>query len=306
MTWLRSIAARFLLPFWFVLWSSWYLLALTRSGTWNFDAHIYYRAATAFVSGGDPWAAGVVLEGSSSVYHFAGLPPTLILYAPFTILPEEVFAFGLLGASCWAAVFIIRRLSLRWWWLLFPPLVIGVGSANPGVILLALLLLRHPVAEAAAAGLKVYAVLPLVANRRWAGLMVAVVAWGLSLALFPSVWIAYFAQGGAVVGRLVQEANGGTGATAVLGLIPLTLLAILLIAWLDRESAGWLVVPALWPAGQFHYSVMALPVIRLLPAALFAVPIYGMPAVAVVLHAWLLLWERAGNHRHLDAGPVEL
>lgn len=293
MMWLRSVAARFLLPIWFSTWSIWYFLVLARSGTWNFDAHIYYRAAAAWLDGGDPWAVGVALETTGRVYHFAGLPPTLFLYAPFTVLPEDAFAIALLVASAVAAIYIVRRLALAWWWLLFPPLVIGVGSANPGVILLALLLLGGPVAEAAAAGLKVYAVVPMLAQRRWRGLVLMAYAGTLSLALFPDTWAQYLSQAGDISTRLVVEADGGVGATAFWWLAPPTVAAVLVIAWLDRKAAGWLAVPALWSSAQFHYSVMALPVIRFLPAALFAVPIYGMPAAAVILHAWLLLWERS-------------
>jgi hypothetical protein len=294
--WLRSVGERYLLPLWFTIWSLRYASVLTMLGTWNFDAHIYYRGAQAWLAGGSAWAA-YATAANGREYHFAGLPPTLLLYAPFTVLPEEVFAWGFFVASAVAAVFVVRRLRLAWWWLLFPPLVVGVGSANPGVILLAVLLWGHPLGEAVAAGLKVYAVVPLIARWRWRGLAVGILALVLSVFMFAGLWGAYLGHAGTIAARLVAEADGGVGATAYAWLVPVTLVAVGVIAWLDLPAAGWLAVPALWPSAQFHYAVMALPVISPLTAVLFAVPIAGMPAVAVVLYAWAILWKRVRGTR---------
>jgi hypothetical protein len=242
------------------------------------------------------------------MYHFAAPPPALVLYAPFTIVPEAFFANGMIVASIAAAVCIVRRLRLAWWWLLFPPLLLGVGSANPGIILLALLLWGHPVAEAVAAGLKVYAVVPMFTERRWRGLAVSLIAAAITVIAFSSLWAAYVEQSPAITRRLVVELKGGEGATAYWWLVPPTVVAVAFIAWRDLRAAGWLVVPALWPSGQFHYAVMALPVIRLLPAAAFAMPVKGMPAVAVILHAWLLLRDdviaRRRNRDRVDQGQA--
>ena len=212
-----------------------------------------------------------------------------------------------MAVSAVAAVYIIRRLELPWWWLAFPPLVLGVGSANPGVVLLALLLWGHPVAEAIACGLKVYAVVPLVARKRVAGLAASAFVFGITVILAPGL-VAYLNQGQEVTGRLVTEALGGAGASAFLWLIPLTVLAIIVIARYDLPAAGWLAVPALWPAGQFHYAVMALPVVRLWPAALMAMPVPGFLAVAVILQAWLIVRGRSQpaepSNARAVAGPA--
>ena len=105
-----------------------------------------------------------------STYHFAGLPPAVLAFVPTAWLPESVVAIVSAGVSFAAGAWIIGRLGLAWWWLLFPPLVMGALSANPGVVLLALLLSRWPPAEGLAGALKVYAILPMLAERRWRGL----------------------------------------------------------------------------------------------------------------------------------------
>jgi hypothetical protein len=300
--WLSRVAGRYVLPVWFAIWSTVYVVGFTRDGTWAFDARIYYRAASLWVSGGDPWSASASTT-QGGVYHFAGLPPTVLAYAPFTILPEDVFAIGMSVTSWFAAIFLVRRLRLAWWWLLFPPLVLGVGSANPGVLLVALLVWGNPLAEAVAAALKVYAVVPMVGNLRWRGLAAAALFAVLSGVFFPGLWRAYGEQGASVAGRLIGEAGGGAGATAYWWLIPPTVAAVAIIAWRNRSAAGWLAVPGVWPSGQFHYAVTALPVMRLWPAALFAMPVYGMPAVAVILHAWLMIRDDVRRDQRLEADP---
>lgn len=276
---------RWLVPVWFAAFSLYHLGWISQSGSLGLDARIYHRAAAAWLAGGDPWAASVTISAGLT-FHFAGLPPSVLAFAPTAWLPEAVVAVAWIVGSFAAGAWIIRRLGLEWWWLLFPPLVMGALSANPGVVLLALLLTRWPPAEGLAAALKVYAIVPILAERHWRGLA----AFGLlCLAALP-LWLAWDPVG--VTGRLVQEAGGGSGATAYWWLIPPTALALLVIARFDLRAAAYLAIPALWPSAQYHYAVMALPVIAMWPAILFAVPAPGMPAAAVLLHAWLLLRNR--------------
>jgi hypothetical protein len=108
------------------------------------DAHIYYRGSAAWLAGGNPWEAlGYIIMGQP--LHYAALPTTVVLLAPFALLPEEVFVVGFIAASALAAAYIVRKLELPWYFLAFPPLFQGVQSGNPNVILFALLLCGRPV-----------------------------------------------------------------------------------------------------------------------------------------------------------------
>jgi hypothetical protein len=227
--------------------------------------------------------------------HFAGLPPTVLAFAPATLLSEDVFV-ALFTAVCFGAgAFVVRRLRLAWWWVLFPPFIHGASSGNPGIVVVALLLVPGTVGSALAPALKVFAVLPLAGERRIRPIVVFVIASGISALFFPNLWAGWVVNSLDLSRRLVTEANGGIGATANPLLIPPTVAALALIARLDLRAAGWLVAPAIWPSAQYHYAVNALPVITIPTAILFSVPIPGLPAIAVVLYALLLARERFGN-----------
>lgn len=295
--WLNSIAARYLLPAWFALFAAYHVVHITQTGAAGLDARIYHRAAVAWLAGGDPWAASVTISAGPT-YHFAGLPPTVLVFAPFAWLPEAIIQWGWVAGSIAAGAWIIRRLEVPWWWLLFPPLVMGAWSGNPGVVLLALLLSRWPPAQGLAAALKVYALLPMLAERRWRGLAVFA---GLCLVSLP-LWLTWDPFG--TTGRLISEAAGGFGATAYWWLIPPTLLALALIARVDLRAATYLAIPALWPSAQYHYAVMALPFIGPLEAFLFAVPMPGIAAAGVVAHAWLRLRAQKDSREAEDGASL--
>ena len=61
-----------------------------------------------------------------------------------------------------AAIWTLRRLRFPLWWLLFPPIAEALCSANPQLVVLALLVTNRRWASAVATGLKVYAFIPLV------------------------------------------------------------------------------------------------------------------------------------------------
>jgi hypothetical protein len=293
--WLNAVAARHLLPVWFALFALWFFWVIVGTGVGGIDARIYHRGVVAWVEGADPWAAGYVLPNGEPA-HFAGLPLTLIVLGWAALIPEDAFVVGMFGLCIAASVWVVYRLRLPWWWVLFPPLVHGTVSANPGVIVVALLLLPGNW-SVVATGLKVYAVLPMLGEARWRQLAALAVFIGITLIAFSDLWLEWLTRAPALSTRLAREANGGTGATADLLLYPPTLFAIAVLLVFDRKAAGWLVVPSLWPSAQFHYGVMALPVIRLLPAVLLSVPMHGLPAVAVMLHAWLTVRDVAARRR---------
>ena len=74
------------------------------------DAQIYYRGVVAWLAGGNPWDAAVVVNGFA--YHYAGSPATTVVMAPVALLPEDVFTAAWLILTWAAAVWILRRVHL--------------------------------------------------------------------------------------------------------------------------------------------------------------------------------------------------
>jgi hypothetical protein len=265
------------------------------------DAQIYYRGSAAWLAGGNPWEA--LGHFGRWPAHYSALPTTVVLLAPFTLLPEQVFVVGIIAASAVAAVYIVRKLQLPWYFLAFPPLFQGVQSGNPNVILFALLLSGRPVLEAVAPLLKVYAGIPLVLLGHRRSVVLAIVFGAVTLLALP-LWITYLGHFADYSSRLVVEAGGGYSATQFgPAAIAATLVSLLVLWRLDRVAAAWLTVPALWPATQFHYSIFAMPLMRsrLWLAALLAFPIPGLPALVPVtlVVEWLLRqgWARRSSVR---------
>ena len=123
---------------WFAYWVRDSCWSIPTDGRLGIDGRIYYRAAQAWLDGHDPWLAGVPVSGFR--FDFAGPPPTVLAFAPFAMLPEDVFTALWLSITVAAAVYTIRRVKRPMWWLLFPPLVQGVLVGNPQVLCLAVLL----------------------------------------------------------------------------------------------------------------------------------------------------------------------
>lgn len=256
------------------------------------DAAIYYRAATAYARGLSPWDALVVSPGGHE-YHFAALPPTVLVMLPFTAMNERAFVWLWLALSVGSAFWIVRRLKLQWWWVMFPPLIEGVYVANPQIVLLALLLAGWSLLAALAPMLKIYAVVPLVGERRYGALLLTLGLLAASVLVAPGLWSEYVARNGEISGRIIEEAEGGYSA---FGSPEFTLLitaaaGIALLAAVDLSAAGWLAAPAVFPAAQFHLSTMAMPVLARVPNTLLilalAFPARGLSGAAIGLYgAW--------------------
>jgi hypothetical protein len=120
------------------------------SGGLGGDALIYYRAAVMWAAGGNPWDAYIVATDGIGRLHFYAFPPTVVLLQPFTLLPESWVPLTGIALQGAAAIFVVHRLALPWWWLIFPPIVTGVFAGNPSLIMLALLLMSHPALKAIA------------------------------------------------------------------------------------------------------------------------------------------------------------
>jgi len=257
------------------------------------DIRIYYRAVQEWLAGGNPWSANVVLtlQNHHASLSYAGSPATLVVLAPSALLSEDQFIAVWLGLSALSAVAIVRWLHLPLWWIFFPPTVEALYSGNPQIVVLMLLLAgagrAGVVADAIAAALKVYAVVPMLVERR---LWRVVIALGFTLAtvaIAPSLWIDYLNRFTEISARLARESSGGYSAFYHPVFIIPTVTAIVLLWRRDRRAAGWLLVPALWPSTEFHYSTFAQPVMAPILAVLLAVPAHRIVPVAIIIYvAW--------------------
>ena len=247
------------------------------------DAQIYYRGVVAWLAGGNPWDAAVVVNGFA--YHYAGSPATTVVMAPVALLPEDVFTAAWLILTWAAAIWILRRVHLPIWWLLFPPISEGLFSGNPQVIVLALILTDRSWLAAIGTALKVYAFVPLAGEGRWRTIGVALAVNAATVVIAPGLWLRYVGLFGTISGRLAYESNQGFSAFYFPALLAVTVVALGLLALRDRRTAGWLAVPALWPSSQLHYSMMALPVMSPLLAFFLAIPVFRLPPEIIIVEA---------------------
>lgn len=260
-----------LLAAWFA-WQTWERITffLERDFPLGIDATIYHRGVVAWLQGTSPWDAAVVVGGWA--YHYVGTPVTTVLMAPAALLSEELFTMAWLGLTWLAAIWTLRRLRFPLWWLLFPPIAEALFSGNPQLVVLALLVVNGPLASALATALKVYAFVPLFGEGRWRQIGVAVAFNAATFLIAPGLWLDYFRLLGFLSSRLEYESTRGDSAFYFPMLLAFTAAALALLALRHRRAAGWLAVPAVWPASQFHYSTMALPVMSPLLAVLLAIP----------------------------------
>jgi hypothetical protein len=267
---LRAALARIGLPAWFIAID---LLWIAKPETLGIDARHYQRAASAWLAGGNPWA---VTEAGVA---YASGPHTLLFYAPTSLLPLQVSVavWMLLGVA--ASIWLVRRLRLPAWWLLFPPLAHAMWNGNPQNVALALLVAGGPIAATLAVGIKLYCGVPLL--WRWRDAVVAGLVLLVALVVLP--WQLYVEEGLGISNHLVTAWNGSAYRLPIL--IPPTVVALWI---LRRQGAEWYAVPVLWPATQFYYVGMALPALvgRPYVAAALALPMVLMaPLVVLVLAA---------------------
>jgi hypothetical protein len=262
------------------------------------DIVIYYRGVQNWLNGGDPWAAGVVVGHQTLSY--AGSPATTILLAPSALLSEGQFTILWLGLTALSAIAIVRLLRLPLWWLLFPPTTEAMYSGNPQLVVLMLLLVgaghMGALADSIAVALKVYAVIPLLGERRPRRIALA---FGLTIAtvvVAPSLWINYAGQFGTISARLASQSGNGYSAFYYPILLVPTAIAIFLLWRRDPKAAAWLAVPALWPSSEFHYSAFAQPVMTPLLAVLLSIPVQLLTPVAILLYVF---WRFASAPVHL-------
>ncbi len=226
----------------------------------GFDASLYTAAAREWLGGGDPWSVSAfgILYGAP--------PPTLLVFGPFAFLPDSIAAAIWVIGSFVLASLAIRALGFKWWWIAFWPIVDGCLVGNPDIAVLAALVLVGRRFEFLAPILKVYAIFPMLADRRWRSLSVAGLIIGASVILLP--WESWWKNLPLVSDSIARVADS----SSVAGDVPLTLIAVIALAMLGPRRAGWLVVPVLWPWTQPHYLATSLPVLTPTLAILWSVP----------------------------------
>lgn len=283
---------------WVVGFGLWTLATLIlTSSAFGIDARIYSDAARTWLSGGDPWAVRI------GDIRFAAPPTSLLPFAPFTGLPAPTIEWLAVIVGLAAVVFIISRTKVGWWWLLSVPALEGiwVGSLDP----VALALIVGVTADGRSAWIgglapmaRLFAFVPLGLLDRRRAIIGGILVLAVTAPFLP--WPAYLARLPELVGVLADQSDGGKGATAVPWLILPTVIALLAIG---RADGAWLAVPALWPASQLHYGLLALPVGSPVVAAFALSPLpaplaCGVIALALVralegkLDPWSWLPER--------------
>jgi hypothetical protein len=286
---LRAATTRVGLPAWFIAVD---LLWVLNPEAFAIDARHYQRAANAWLEGGNPW---MVMEAG---VPFAAAPPTLLFYLPTSLLPLELSVLLWMAAGLAASAWMVRRLGLPVWWLLFPPLAHALWNGNCQSIVVALLVAGGVFSAIGAVGLKLYAIVPLVARPRHLLVCGAVLA--VTLAILP--WSQY-TEHRSVAERMLLGSWGG-GAWR----FPIILAPTLLALWvLRRRGAEWLLIPALWPASQFYYVSTAMPALvgRPLLAAALALPAPLAGALATIGLAALVVWQsRTPAVPTNEAGPA--
>lgn len=252
------------------------------------DSTLYLRGTAAWLRGENPWSVHM------TTLYFAAAPPSLIPMVPFALLPEPVGLAVLFVLSLAASFWTLRRLGLPWWWITWPPLVDNLWNGNPQLFLVPLLL--GPVAWFAPI-VKAYAIVPLIIQLRLRAVLIATVIVLLTAPLLP--WGQFLERWPEISRLLSEQSDGGMSAWFFPVLVPFAAIALLVMG---RERASWWFIPALWPSTQWYYTLMAMPVLTPLTAAVLAAPVQGGPAVAAIVAA-IELWWRA---RRAKAARVAL
>ncbi len=246
------------------------------------DLRLYLRGTAAWLRGEDPWSVHM------GTLYYAAAPPSLLPMVPFAILPEALGVVILTALGIAASAWTLRRLGLPWWWMTWPPLVDNLWNGNPQLFLVPLLL--GPAAWLAPI-VKAYGVVPLIIQ--WRVKALALTA-GIGLASLPLLpWSDYVGRLSTTSALLSEQSQGGMSAWFWPVLVPFAVAAMFVMG---RQRASWWVIPALWPSTQWYYSLMAMPVLTPLTAAILAAPVQGGPAIAAIV-ASVEVWYRRRERR---------
>ena len=285
--WIRGIIARYWLPVWFAANAIVGIANSARDTTLlYFDARLYLDATKTWLAGGDPWS--VSLAGN----YFAAPPPTLLVHAPLALLPIDLGVAITASLVILGAIATVRLLRLPWWWILFPPLVQCVLSANVQGLLIPLILLRI---GWLAGLLKIYAGVPVTILGKWR--QIAILA-GIIVVTIPMLpWATFLDRYPEISANLEEQTHYALPTITLIAAAPFALVAMSLVG---RERAAWLAVPALWPSQQYYYGSLAMGTRDRIAVAVVAVPVPGSGLLALFVVAFLA-W-RAGARPHLPDG----
>lgn len=261
---------------WFITLSVMRLAHLSTAEPFS-DSTLYLRGTAAWLRGDDPWSVHM------STLYYAAAPPSLLPMVPFAILPEAASLTILTVLAVAASFWTLRHLGLPWWWITWPPLVDNLWNGNPQLFLVPLLLGSFgwfaPIVKA-------YAIVPLILQLRLKAMMATAIVGIVTLPLLP--WGEYLSRLSETSTLLSQQSQGGMSAWFFPALVPFAVVAVIAMG---RERASWWAIPALWPSTQWYYSLMAMPVLTPLTAAILAAPVQGGPAVAAIVAAVEMVWR---------------
>jgi hypothetical protein len=211
-------------------------------------------------------------------------------------MPADVIRFVWVVGMALVLVWTLRHLRLPAYWIAFPPFVQAVILGHPEILVLFLLVLGGWFAGAAAL-IKPYAGLALLAERNVRGLLLGAIGLLILLPFLP--WMQFFNELPFISSTLARQSYG----ESVFGQPVLMVVAIVALLALGLRRGLWLSVPVLWPYAQPLYQVVTVPALSPLIAVCWALPIPGGTLAGIVLEALLLLastrlnlpaWLRAG------------
>lgn len=288
--WLSSNRERLLegLPFVFYAIVTGSLCLYFLTSTWDSpgaDGSLYREAAAAWLSGVDPWSVG------PSAAHFSGSPSTILVFVPTALLPDAVWRPASFLLDIVLAILVLRRLRLGLWWLAYPPISIAIFLGQPGIVVLALLVLGG---AWLAPSIKMYGLLPLVVGRRWGAVLAALLFLACLVLVAPGLWLEWVRRLPELTGRLYAELHDSPDV-----LLSVTGAAALVVIWrLRPRVAPWLSIAALWPTWEYHNAIYSLPTLN--PILLLGQTLVEGRVVVIAYAGWLLLRLAIGIRRRND------
>lgn len=247
------------------------------------DAHVYYRATEAWLSGANPW----LTEWYGVPY--SAPPPALLLNLPLMPFGETFAVAFWVTANSISVGVLLRRFRLPLWWALFHPIFEGYLAASPDITLAALVIIGG---GSLAALMKPYSIPAMLAANRWRAVLLAAGTGLVSVPLLP--W-ATFLNSRDLIGAAFRDYAVPVSAFGSVGLMLVTAIALLS---LGRVPGLALTTPGLL-AQQPHYNVFSLQTIarsRILTWTL-GLPVEHMAAFGVVAYAVADGYRRHGSKR---------
>lgn len=235
------------------------------------DARLYFAATAAWLNGASPWSTSV--DG----VPFAAPPPALLLGLPFQPLGETLGIAAWMALEVVAVCWLLRRLRLPAYWLLFGPIAEALLGGSADLWLAAACLAGG---GWIAAVTKPYSIPALIADRRGRAVGAAALIAVATVPVMP--WDQFLASSAVVeyafaAYTLVVSAYGAPALMAAVALALLTLNS--------RESLS-LITPGLL-AQQPHYLMFSLETISssTILSIGASLPAPGAMAFAVVAYA---------------------